>query len=176
MGIRKPADEPVTAARMAAAGLRTFFRIASQWQLSVEEQVTLLGSPSRSTYFKWKKEGADSLSRDTLERLSYVLGIWKALQVLLPEEAAADAWIRKANECAAVRRPLGAGADAVGQRCGPVRGPPLPGRRAWLVAGPTTVTARLSPGRTPCRAAASAGARATASSPAASRPSTCSSG
>jgi hypothetical protein len=98
MAIRNPAEDPVTAARMAAAGLRTFFRIASQWQLSVEEQVTLLGSPSRSTYFKWKKEGADSLSRDTLERLSYVLGIWKALQVLLPEEEAADAWIRKAND------------------------------------------------------------------------------
>jgi hypothetical protein len=97
MGLRQPADRPITAGRMAQAGLRAFFRIAALWGLSVEEQLVLLGGPARSTYFKWKKEGADSLSRDTLERLSYVLGIWKALQVLLPEESAADAWIRKAN-------------------------------------------------------------------------------
>jgi hypothetical protein len=97
MGVRKAVEQPVPTSRMAAAGLRTFFRIAALWGLTVEEQLTLLGSPSRSTYFKWKKEGADSLAPDTLERLSYILGIWKALQVLLPDETAADAWVRKPN-------------------------------------------------------------------------------
>lgn len=87
-------------ARLAQAGLRTFFRIAELWGLSVEEQITLLGGPARSTYFKWKKDGAASLSRDVLERLSYLLGIYKALQVLLPDEAAADAWVRKPNDAA----------------------------------------------------------------------------
>ncbi|MGZ5042379.1 MAG: MbcA/ParS/Xre antitoxin family protein, partial [Usitatibacter sp.] len=38
-----------------------------------------------------------ALSRDTLERISYVLGIYKALQMLLPSDEAADAWIRKPN-------------------------------------------------------------------------------
>jgi hypothetical protein len=85
------------ARRLAHAGLRTFFRIAQLWQLNVEEQITLLGSPARSTYFKWKKEGASQLPRDVLERLSYLLGIYKALQILLPDEAAADGWIRKPN-------------------------------------------------------------------------------
>jgi hypothetical protein len=98
VGVRKPAEPKVDAARMAEAGLRTFFRIATLWQLSVDEQLVLLGSPGRSTYFKWKKEGAGSLPRDVLERLSYVLGIYKALQVLLPEESAADAWVRKSND------------------------------------------------------------------------------
>jgi hypothetical protein len=37
------------------------------------------------------------LSRDTLERISYILGIYKALQILLPDAAAADAWIKKPN-------------------------------------------------------------------------------
>jgi hypothetical protein len=97
MGVRKPVEQPVPPSRLAAAGLSTFFRIAALWGLTVEEQLTLLGSPSRSTYFKWKKDGAESVSRDTLERLSYVLGIWKALQVLVPDEAAADAWVRKPN-------------------------------------------------------------------------------
>jgi hypothetical protein len=83
---------------MSGAGLRTFFRIAALWKLSVDEQITLLGSPARSTYFKWKKEGAAALPRDVLERLSYVLGIYKALQVLVPDEAAADAWVRRPND------------------------------------------------------------------------------
>lgn len=81
----------------AGPALRAFFRIAQLWRLSVDEQIRLLGSPSRSTYFKWKKEGARQLPRDTLERISYILGIYKALQILLPDTGAADAWIRKPN-------------------------------------------------------------------------------
>jgi hypothetical protein len=100
MGVRRVEPHPVDVQRMAAAGLRTFFRIAGLWRLSVDEQITLLGSPARSTYFKWKKEGAEALQRDVLERLSYILGIYKALQILLPDEAAADAWIRRPNDAA----------------------------------------------------------------------------
>jgi hypothetical protein len=37
------------------------------------------------------------LPKDTLERLSYIFGIYAALQVLLPRPDAADAWIRKPN-------------------------------------------------------------------------------
>jgi len=88
----------VTVERMTQAGLRAFFRIAGLWDLSVEEQMLLLGSPARSTYFKWKKDGAESLPHDVLERISYVLGIYKALQVLLPDEQAADAWVRRPND------------------------------------------------------------------------------
>ena len=84
----------------AEPALRTFFRIAEAWDLSIDEQMTLLGLPSRSTYFVWKKKGVERLPRDVLERLSYVFGIWKALQILLPDGAAADAWIRKPNAAA----------------------------------------------------------------------------
>ena len=77
--------------------LRTFFRIAAAWQLSVEEQMTLLGLTSRSTYFKWKKEGTDRLSPDLLERLSYLFGIYKSLQILLPDPELADSWLRRPN-------------------------------------------------------------------------------
>ena len=98
MALPVPSDRPVTAADMAQAGLRAFFRIASLWDLSVDEQITLLGSPARSTYFKWKREGAETLPRDVLERISYLLGIYKDLQLLLPEEAAADGWVRRAND------------------------------------------------------------------------------
>lgn len=84
----------------AAAGgpaFRTFFRIAEAWGLAVDEQMTLLGIPARSTYYKWRHDPPSRLSPDLLERLSYIFGIYKDLQVLLPEAEAADGWIRRPN-------------------------------------------------------------------------------
>ena len=92
--LAKPAAGPD---RLSAPALRTFFRIADEWELSSDEARTLLGSPPRSTFFLWKKTGHGQLGRDTLERVSYILGIYKALQILLPDAAAADAWVRKPN-------------------------------------------------------------------------------
>lgn len=84
--------------RMSAAGLRAFFKIAGHWGLAVSDEMKLLGEPARATYYKWKRDpAAASLGRDTLERLSYILGIYKALQILLPEPQTADAWIKKPN-------------------------------------------------------------------------------
>ncbi|MDP1690872.1 MAG: DUF2384 domain-containing protein [Burkholderiaceae bacterium] len=83
---------------MAAAGLRAYARIAEHWALSIDEQRRLLGEPPRSTFFAWRKQPDKAkLPRDTLERLSNVLGIYKSLQILLPDAAAADAWVRKPN-------------------------------------------------------------------------------
>jgi hypothetical protein len=89
-------------AQLAAAGLRAFERIAQAWGLSVDEQLCLLGQPPRSTYFAWRKHpDRASLSRDTLERLSNILGIYKSLQILLPDVTAADAWVRQPNSAPA---------------------------------------------------------------------------
>jgi hypothetical protein len=91
-----PAD--VSLERLGAAGLRAFARIAQAWGLSVDEQLCLLGQPPRSTFFAWRKHpDKATLPRDTLERLSNLLGIYKSLQILLPEGAAADAWVREPN-------------------------------------------------------------------------------
>ena len=80
---------------------RAFAGIAARWQLGVDEQLKLLGSPPRSTYFAWRRHPEKATPpRDTLERLSVLLGIWKSLQILLPDEAAADAWVRKPNAAA----------------------------------------------------------------------------
>src|SRR5579864_704623 len=93
-------SSPSQATAAGAAGLRAFVRIADLWHLSIAEQLTLLGLSSRSTYFKWRKEPQVRLPRDTLERISYILGIYKALQLLLPDTRAADEWIRRPNEAA----------------------------------------------------------------------------
>jgi len=97
-----PKPAPAAASTVATEGLsgpalRTFFRIADAWKLSSEDARTLLGSPQRSTFFQWKKAGEGQIGRDTLERISYILGIYKALQILLPEANAADAWVRQPN-------------------------------------------------------------------------------
>lgn len=93
---------------LSGAALRTFFSIAELWRLSVEEQMTLLGQTARSTYFKWKKNPNTVLPKDTLERISYILGIYKALQLLLPDEQAADDWVKRPNAA-----PLFAGGSAL---------------------------------------------------------------
>jgi Protein of unknown function (DUF2384) len=97
---RKVAPTPPrkwSGAELAGPALRTFFRIAEAWQLDPDEARRMLGDPPRSTFFLWKRTGEGRLSRDTLERVSYVLGIYKALQILLPQTDAADTWIRKPN-------------------------------------------------------------------------------
>jgi hypothetical protein len=81
---------------LSGPALRTFFRIAEAWGLSNDEQITLLGA-ERSTYYKWKRERDGLLPKDTLERISYILGIYKALHILLPNDQAADSWIRRSN-------------------------------------------------------------------------------
>ena len=92
-----PASPKLDRRRLSAPGLKTFFRIAGLWGLSSEEQMTLLGLTSRSTFFNWRRDPEVSLSKDTLERISYVLGIYKALRILLPDDKAADAWVRQPN-------------------------------------------------------------------------------
>ena len=82
---------------LGGAGLRAFANIAEAWGLSVADQLKLLGIASRSTFFKWRRERNPRLPGDTLERLSYLLGIYKSLQILLPDPRVADQWVRKPN-------------------------------------------------------------------------------
>lgn len=78
--------------------LKAFFNLAAEWSLSVEEQLTLLGRPGKRTLYRWKAGDVASLPPDTLERISVLLGIYKALEILLPVPGRAQAWVRRANE------------------------------------------------------------------------------
>lgn len=85
-------------ARLSGPGLRAFVRIAALWRLSIDEQLVLLGAPPRSTFFAWRKSPEQAaLPRDTLERISNLLGVYKALQILFPDPDVADAWVRRPN-------------------------------------------------------------------------------
>ena len=83
-------------AAAAQAALRTFWRLAEAWKLDVNEQTTLLGV-GRTTLYQWKNGKVGPLDRHVLERLSYLFGIYAALQILLPLKERADAWVREPN-------------------------------------------------------------------------------
>jgi len=80
---------------LTGPALRTFFRIAETWGLRESEQMRLLGLDNRSTFQSWKRGAVAAIPKDALERISYVLGIYKGLHILLPRTA--DAWLRKPN-------------------------------------------------------------------------------
>lgn len=79
------------------AAKRAVFCIFTAWQVNDGEARVLLGQPGRSTFYAWKKGQGGRLSHDTLARVSYVLGIYKALQLLFPNPTQADGWMKKPN-------------------------------------------------------------------------------
>ena len=86
---------------LAPTAIRAFARLAEIWKLTGAQQARLLGlEPTQiSTLYKWKKQPERaSLSHDTLDRVSYLVGIYKALHLLLPNDEAADSWIYRRND------------------------------------------------------------------------------
>jgi Protein of unknown function (DUF2384) len=90
-------QDPEVRRALSGPALRAFFNIAGAWQLTVAEQRALLGWPPSSTFHKYKSGDPGPLSFDTLTRISLVLGVYKSLQILYPEQAFADRWIRMPN-------------------------------------------------------------------------------
>ncbi|MGE3320020.1 MAG: antitoxin Xre/MbcA/ParS toxin-binding domain-containing protein [Candidatus Berkiella sp.] len=88
--------------KIARAAFQAFLSITKKWQLNRKQQTTLLGQIPNSTYHLWKnkteKREKFTIPKDTLERISYILGIYKALHILLPSEKAANSWIHKSND------------------------------------------------------------------------------
>jgi hypothetical protein len=88
---------PENRRRLGAPALRTFLSIADLWRLDEGRRLLMLGLPARSTYYAWVKavreHGEVLLPVDTLLRISAVLGIHKALQILHETEAEGVAWL-----------------------------------------------------------------------------------
>jgi len=112
--VLQPLAPPVELDSAAAgqAALRTFWRLAEAWKLDVHEQTVLLGV-GRTTLYQWKQGKVGPLDRHVLERLSYLFGIYAALQILLPGAGRADAWVRKPNDA-----PLFGGRSALDRMLG----------------------------------------------------------
>lgn len=96
MRSKQKSSFPATEPNKNAVALKAFFGITHKWKLSAEQERILLGA-TLATFYRWKKNRNGSLSQDTLERISYILGIYKALRILLSGEDAANQWIKKPN-------------------------------------------------------------------------------
>jgi hypothetical protein len=92
--------DPHWIARRNAVGLRQILSIAETLELTQTQLGTLLGATPRSLQ-RWRAQADDSgelaLSADTVERMSYLLGIWKALCILFPTAANRVLWLRNGN-------------------------------------------------------------------------------
>lgn len=83
--------------KMDAAAMRTYPNIAKAWGLKERDAARLLGVAD-STYRRWKAEPERaSLDTNQRERMSLILGIYKALHILLPRPEAADSWLHREN-------------------------------------------------------------------------------
>jgi hypothetical protein len=85
-----------TRERLSPAALRGFFAIMSRWQVRDEVARQLLGGVSNGTFYEMKRDASRVCSADELTRISYLIGMFKALNVL-HDEALADAWMQLPN-------------------------------------------------------------------------------
>ena len=93
--------------RLSRSALRGFFRLADRWKLRDEDARELLGGLSSSAYYEWKKNPDRVLDVDRITRISYLIGIYKALHILYGDKLA-DEWVDLPNSNAifAGRTPL----------------------------------------------------------------------
>jgi hypothetical protein len=92
-------ERPKVSSETLAAGLRAFFAVMKQWDIGNDQAMVLLGEPPKSTYFKWKRGDNPRVAQqiDLATRISHVLGIFKALEILYPQPELADRWIAQPN-------------------------------------------------------------------------------
>ena len=87
---------PEARERLSASAIEGFFAITDKWQLSIDQAGALLGDLPRSSAYKLRST-PKTLGMDQLTRISYVVGIYNALHVLLPDSLA-DAWMTEPND------------------------------------------------------------------------------
>ena len=79
------------------AALDTVFNILKAWGLSEDDEAAVLGQPDSDALRAWKAGKGPEVGEEAVLRISYVLGIFKAINILLPVRDRADAWISKPN-------------------------------------------------------------------------------
>jgi Protein of unknown function (DUF2384) len=82
--------------RLSPSAVRAFLDIMEKWGVRDADARALLGGISNGRFYEMKKKPSWTLDADTLTHISYLVGIFKALNVL-DTEALADAWITRPN-------------------------------------------------------------------------------
>ena len=82
--------------RLSPSAIRAFFNIIGRWGIRDEDARVLLGGLSNGPYYELKKNPQRVLDTDRLLRVSYLVGIFKALNILYSKKLA-DQWVRLPN-------------------------------------------------------------------------------
>jgi hypothetical protein len=89
-----------------AAAMRGFFAIVDAWGLNADDARALLGVPAERTFYAWRAGNTVRVPMDTLRRIGYVAGIYKALELLYADSRLADDWIKRPNRAFGGQTPL----------------------------------------------------------------------
>ena len=88
--------------QLTRVAVKLFFAITDSWSLTDKQRCILAGIESRTTLRNWRMKldtgDAIALSRDTLERLSYIAGIYKGIQLLFSQQSMWNEWVKKPNK------------------------------------------------------------------------------
>lgn len=89
-------SDAATRKRLSPAGIAAFFKIIEVWGLNNDDAMRLLGGVSHGRYYGLKKTHRGLLTQDELTRISLLIGIFKALNILFARKLA-DRWMSLAN-------------------------------------------------------------------------------
>ena len=84
--------------KLSPAAMKALFKIVDRWNVSDEDARQLLGGISNGSYYQLKANpgSTKTLDQDRLERISYLIGIFKALNILYSQRLA-DQWMQLPN-------------------------------------------------------------------------------
>lgn len=83
--------------RLAGPALRAFTQIAGAWSLSPQEQSQILGQPVKSAFAVLETGVTDCSWPETLQRMSYLIGIYRLLHTIFSDSQQANGWVRRPN-------------------------------------------------------------------------------
>ena len=82
--------------RLSRAAVRAFFNIMARWNVRDEDARGLLGGMTNGPYYELKRAPDRVMDVDRLTRISLLIGIFKALNIL-HSEPLADRWVHLPN-------------------------------------------------------------------------------
>lgn len=82
--------------RLSPAAIKGVLRIAKHWNLRDEDTRALLGGVSSGSFYALKNGTNKKLDEDQLTRISLLIGVYKALNILYSKKLA-DAWMALPN-------------------------------------------------------------------------------
>lgn len=83
--------------RLSPSAIKAFFNIMEKWAIKDSDARDLLGGVSNGVFYEMKKNPNRVLDTDRLARISLLIGIFKSLNILYPEDLA-DAWVTLPNK------------------------------------------------------------------------------